>query len=117
VSGTDFEYAKLLGGTVKLLGVAKGDPATGRISAFVSPCFVPTDNTLASINGATNAVQILSANMQKSVLVGQGAGRMPTANSCVSDILDIAQVRRSPDLAPCSPLSPLKSQPPVARLF
>ena len=92
MTATDFEYARLQGGTVKLLGVAKADVAAGRISAFVSPCFVPTDNTLASINGATNAVQIVSTNMQSTVLVGQGAGRMPTANSCVSDILDIAQV-------------------------
>ena len=91
VSATDFEYAKLQGGTVKLLGVAKMDAASGRLSAFVSPCFVPTSNVLASINGATNAVQIASTNLQNTVLVGQGAGRMPTANSCVSDILDIAQ--------------------------
>ncbi|EOD26533.1 hypothetical protein EMIHUDRAFT_427023, partial [Emiliania huxleyi CCMP1516] len=62
---------------------------TDRLSAFVSPCFVPTSNTLASISGATNAVQIGSANLGSTVLVGQGAGRLPTANSCVSDILDI----------------------------
>lgn len=91
VGATDFEYAALQGGTVKLLGVVKMDQQNKRLSAFVSPCFVPTSNTLASINGATNAVQIASTNLQNTVLVGQGAGRMPTANSCVSDILDIAQ--------------------------
>ena len=92
VTTTDFEYAHLQGGTVKLLGVAKLDqPGGHRISAFVSPVYVPKSNTLASINGATNAVQITSGSMQSSVFVGQGAGRFPTANSCVSDILDIAQ--------------------------
>lgn len=92
VTTTDFEYAQLQGGTVKLLGVAKLDrPGGDRISAFVSPVYVPKSNTLASINGATNAVQITSQSMQSSVFVGQGAGRFPTANSCVSDILDIAQ--------------------------
>mmetsp|Transcript_24943 Transcript_24943/g.53871 ORF Transcript_24943/g.53871 Transcript_24943/m.53871 type:complete len:476 (-) Transcript_24943:359-1786(-) len=92
VTATDFEYARLQGGTVKLLGVAKLDePGGKRISAFVSPVFVPSTNTLASINGATNAIQISSQSMVSSVFVGQGAGRFPTANSCVSDILDIVQ--------------------------
>ena len=42
---------------------------------------------------------------QGSVFVGQGAGRFPTANSCVSDILEIAQAppRYSPRYSPRSP--------------
>jgi len=103
VTATDFEYAALQGGTVKLLGVAKRDG--DRLSAFVSPCFVPTSNTLASISGATNAVQIGSANLGSTVLVGQGAGRLPTANSCVSDILDIAQGTSAAPF-PKQPLTP-----------
>ncbi|KAL1530476.1 hypothetical protein AB1Y20_001378 [Prymnesium parvum] len=95
VTSTDFEYAKLLVGTVKLLGVAKLDKGGKKISAFVSPCFVPTQNTLSSISGATNAVQVSSTSLQQSVFVGQGAGRYPTANSCVSDILAICQGQTS----------------------
>jgi len=92
VSSIDFEYAGLIGGTVKLLGIAKLDAAdSNRISAFVAPVFVPADSTLHNINGATNAVMIDSKSLQQSVFVGQGAGRYPTANSCVSDILAIAQ--------------------------
>ena len=97
VTSTDFEYAALIGGTVKLLGIAKLDQAdSSRISAFVSPVFVPSSSTLSNINGATNAVQISSTSLQSSVFVGQGAGRFPTANSCVSDILAIAMGDRSP---------------------
>jgi len=96
VTATDFEYASLIDGTVKLLGVAKLDkPGGDRISAFVSPCFVPGTNTLSSISGATNAVQISSSSLQQSIFVGQGAGRFPTANSCVSDILSICQGQTS----------------------
>lgn len=92
IQATDFEYAKAIGGTVKILGVAKVDPEDKtRISAFVSPMFVPEDSVLHNINGATNAVMIDSSSLQQSVFVGQGAGRYPTANSCVSDILAIAQ--------------------------
>jgi len=91
ITSTDFEYAKQLGGTVKLLGIAKADLEANKLSAFVSPVFVPNEDTLASISGATNAVQIQSKSLINSVLVGQGAGRFPTANSCVSDIIDICQ--------------------------
>ena len=90
VTSTDFEYAKLLDGTVKLLGIAK-IVGEDRISAFVSPVFVPETSTLAGVNGATNAVQVSSSSLQSSVFVGQGAGRFPTANSCVTDILDICR--------------------------
>jgi len=91
VTAIDFEYANSLDGTIKLLGIAKLDAAKSKVSAFVSPVFVPEASTLASISGATNAIQVSSSSLQQSTLVGQGAGRFPTANSCVSDILDILQ--------------------------
>lgn len=89
VTTTDFEYAHKEGGTIKLLGVAK-KVADDQVTAFVSPVFVPESNTLATVNGATNAVEVLSSSLQSSVYVGQGAGRYPTANSCISDIVAIA---------------------------
>jgi homoserine dehydrogenase len=85
----DFEYARMQGGTIKLLGCAS--KADGKLTAFVSPAFVPESNLLHGIGGATNAVQLISTNLRESLLVGQGAGRYPTANSCVSDLLAIAQ--------------------------
>jgi len=92
ITPTDFEYARSLDGTIKLLGVAKLDaPGGSRVSAFVSPVFVPGANTLAAISGATNAIEVTSASLQSSIFVGQGAGRFPTANACVSDVLDIAR--------------------------
>ena len=36
-----------------------------------------------------------SISLQESTFVGQGAGRFPTANSCVSDILAICQGQTS----------------------
>lgn len=89
VTSTDFEYAKMQGGTIKLLGVARveGD----RLNAYVSPVLVPESNQLFGISGATNAVQIISKYLAETVLTGQGAGRYPTANSCVSDLLQIVQ--------------------------
>ena len=40
VTPIDFEYAKSLGGTVKLLGVAKRSEDGSKLSAFVSPVYV-----------------------------------------------------------------------------
>ena len=57
VTAADFEYARSLGSTIKLLGVAKLD-GSGSLSAYVSPCLVPRSSTLASINGATNAIEV-----------------------------------------------------------
>jgi len=86
----DFEYAAMLGGTIKLLGVAK-KVSDDSVAAFVSPAYVSNDDVLSSISGATNAVEIVSSNLQSSTYSGQGAGRFPTANSCVNDIVKVAR--------------------------
>mmetsp|Transcript_1107 Transcript_1107/g.1811 ORF Transcript_1107/g.1811 Transcript_1107/m.1811 type:complete len:471 (-) Transcript_1107:196-1608(-) len=86
----DFDYAKMMGGTIKLLGVSKKIDET-RVAAFVSPCYVSNDDSLANVNGATNAVEVISDNLQSSTYIGQGAGRFPTANSCINDIVSLAK--------------------------
>lgn len=92
IKQVDFEYAKQqLGGTIKLLGVAEMSGEGHELTAYVTPAFVPDGNTLAVIDDAINAVEIKSENLQSSLLVGRGAGRFPTANSCVSDIVGCAR--------------------------
>lgn len=91
----DFEYATMLGGTIKLLGVAEKSEA-GEVSAFVSPCYVANDDPLSSVNGATNAIEVVSDNLVSSVYIGQGAGRYPTANSCINDIVALAKGDTTP---------------------
>ena len=101
----DFEYAKMLGGTIKLLGVA-GKNDDGMISAFVSPCYVTNDDPLSSVNGATNAIEVVSSNLVSSIYIGQGAGRYPTANSCINDIVALAKGDKTP--LPFNPMSETK---------
>jgi len=91
VSSNDFAYAKQMNCTVKLLGVAR--MVDNRLSVFVSPMMVPLDNAVGTTSGATNIVEIRSESLQSSSFVGQGAGRFPTANSVMSDILAVAQGR------------------------
>jgi len=95
LSKLDFEYAKMMGGTIKLVGVAK-KVTDDSIAAFVSPCYVTSDDSLSSVNGATNAVEVLSSNLQSATYIGQGAGRYPTANSCINDIVALAKGDKSP---------------------
>ena len=94
VQKIDFEYAKFLHSTIKLLAVAQKNK--NKISIFVSPAVVNFKNEIAKIGGATNAIEINSQNLQKSFLAGPGAGRRPTANSVVADIFRIAKNLNSP---------------------
>jgi homoserine dehydrogenase len=100
LSKLDFEYAKMMGGTIKLIGVAK-QVSEGKVAGFVSPCYVTGSDSLASVNGATNAIEVLSDNCQATTYIGQGAGRYPTANSCVNDIIALAKGDETP--APFNP--------------
>ncbi|KAI9920823.1 hypothetical protein PsorP6_001545 [Peronosclerospora sorghi] len=98
VSSVDFEYAKMMDSTIKLLGVAKlvraGDEKTGNaqeVAVYVSPVVVNRNNVIASIGGATNLVNVRSNNLDSSAYVGPGAGRFPTANSVMNDIIQLAR--------------------------
>jgi len=92
----DFEYAKRLGGTIKLMGVAKVVDGGDSVAAFVSPTYVNSDETLAAVSDATNAIEVISKNLQSSIYIGQGAGRFPTANSCINDIVALAKGDKTP---------------------
>lgn len=108
VTGDDFDYAKLLNCTIKLVGVAErregpetsastavaaasgaAEPAAV-VSAFVSPVLVPRDSTLGAVGGVDNMVLVGSKNLREVSFRGPGAGRFATANSVVSDMLAIA---------------------------
>lgn len=94
ITDSDFAYAKQLNGTIKILTIA--EKTENDYSIYVSPMIVPKTNALAKISGATNAISIQSEFLKETVLVGQGAGRFPTANAVVSDILSIAQEIKTP---------------------
>uniref|UniRef100_A0A7S4ALR0 Homoserine dehydrogenase n=2 Tax=Pseudo-nitzschia australis TaxID=44445 RepID=A0A7S4ALR0_9STRA len=91
----DFQYAKMMGGTIKLVGVAKA-VSDGKVAAFVSPAYITQSDSLFSVSGATNAVELISKNLQTTTLIGQGAGRFPTANSCINDIVSLAKGDKTP---------------------
>jgi homoserine dehydrogenase len=95
LSKLDFEYAKMMGGSIKLVGVAD-TLKDGKVTAYVSPCYVSSDDSLYAVNGATNAVELVSKNLVCTTLIGEGAGRYPTANSCISDMVALAKGDKTP---------------------
>jgi homoserine dehydrogenase len=90
LSAVDFEYAKLLKSTIKLIGTAQLNH-DGSLAVFVSPNVVPVSSPLSSAKGPGNMVLVTSENMKLSTFAGPGAGRFPTANSVVNDVIRLAQ--------------------------
>jgi len=85
----DIEFAREINSRIKLICFAQR--IDGDIYATVCPMMVKNDNFLSDINGATNAVNIISKYAGKHILVGAGAGSTETASSIVADIVFIAR--------------------------
>jgi homoserine dehydrogenase len=91
VSPIDIAYARDLGYTIKLLGLAKSGERG--LEARVHPALVPQDALLANIKDEFNAVEIVGDAAGPQVYTGRGAGASPTASAVVSDLLYQAERR------------------------
>ncbi len=81
----DFETARLLGYTIKLLAIGKKEG--NRIEVRVHPTMIPNTHPLASVRGVFNAIFLTGHAVDDIMLYGRGAGCMPTASAVVSDIV------------------------------
>ncbi len=88
ISKKDFDLAKEMGFSIKLLGRAKllNDKS---LSINVSPYLISLDNPLSQVDGVLNAVEIKGDLVGELMLIGAGAGPKPTASSILGDILTI----------------------------
>lgn len=98
ITSVDFAYAKTLKSTIKLLGTANMN-ADGTLAVFVSPTMVPLSSPLASAKGPGNMVLLNSENNTMSTFAGPGAGRYPTANSVINDLVRLSQDKALPPFA------------------
>jgi homoserine dehydrogenase len=85
----DIAYARELGYCVKLLALAKR--VEDALDVRVHPALVAAQNELASVQGAYNAVLIQGDMVGRNMLVGRGAGALPTASAVVGDVVDVAR--------------------------
>jgi homoserine dehydrogenase len=96
VSSDDFESARALGCTIKLLSICERittDEDQQRVSARVYPALVPLTHPLATVNGAFNAVVVEAEAAGRLMFYGQGAGGAPTASAVMGDLVMAARNR------------------------
>jgi homoserine dehydrogenase len=96
VSAEDFDSARSLGCTIKLLAICERlttDDGQERVSARVYPALVPLDHPLAAVNGAFNAVVVEAEAAGRLMFYGQGAGGAPTASAVMGDVVMAARNR------------------------
>lgn len=87
ITPEDFAYAKRLGCAVKLVGTSR--MGGSRAGIFVCPMLVPESSPLYAVNDVYNAVMVNGRTLGKVMFYGSGAGKLPTANAVVSDVVEI----------------------------
>lgn len=89
ITAKDMRYAKELGCTIKLLGIAKN--TENGIEVKVHPTLIPEHHPLAAVNDAFNAVFVHGDAVDDAMFYGRGAGALPTGSAVVGDIMDVAR--------------------------
>lgn len=89
VTPEDIQCAREFGYRIKLLAVAKFDGQA--LDVRVHPAMIPASHSMANINGVLNAVRVCDNYMEENILVGHGAGALPTGSAVVGDIVEISR--------------------------
>jgi len=98
ISDLDIAMANEFGYRIKMIGLARR--GVGGLDVRAHPMLVPLHHLLASVEGASNAIFISGSAVGEVMLVGPGAGQMPTASAVVGDLINLASALRLPDFAP-----------------
>lgn len=83
----DVKIAQRAGYRIKLLGRALRMPGGG-CTAYVAPHLIPEEHPLAHVEDVYNAVVVRGNAAGDVMFYGKGAGELPTASACVSDVLE-----------------------------
>jgi homoserine dehydrogenase len=87
----DFAFAERFGFTLKHLGI--GHDRGDNVELRVHPALVRKTSVLANVDGVLNGMFVMGRALGPCLLVGRGAGDMPTAVSVVADLVDVARAR------------------------
>ena len=87
VQPDDLAYAKELGLSLKLLGVA--ERFENGITVRVFPCFLYPGHPLSPIGGPFNAVMVQAPEITEVTMSGPGAGGIETASAVLGDLVSV----------------------------
>lgn len=93
ISQVDFEYARLLRHTIRL--VCGAQQTQDGLILYVRPALIPTSTILAGVQGAYNAVWVKGQYGADTFYYGRGAGPNPTGVAVVSDLMRVAREIRN----------------------
>ncbi|MEY2907784.1 MAG: hypothetical protein RLZZ602_307 [Pseudomonadota bacterium] len=89
VAPEDLKFAAELGYRIKHLGIARRDG--DRVDLRVHPTLIPQSKQIANVDGVLNTVMVKADAVGELVLVGPGAGSLPTASAVCGDLVDLAR--------------------------
>lgn len=92
ITAEDVAFAEKLGYAIKLIGHSKKDGDA--VYAAVFPAFVPKSSPLAGINDVFNGIIVRGDDLGEVMFYGRGAGKLPTANAVVADVVDAIKHKR-----------------------
>jgi homoserine dehydrogenase len=90
LTAQDLRYAEELGYRIKLLGIARRNPAG--IEMRVHPTLIPKRRLIANVEGVMNAVLVSGDAVGATLYYGAGAGAEPTASAVVADLVDVTRL-------------------------
>lgn len=85
ISIDDIKLADEFGYKIKLLATFKPGQQT------VYPALIKKSEQVAQVDGAFNAILFNASNAGLSLIIGAGAGSIPTASAIVADLVDVAR--------------------------
>jgi len=103
ISPMDFQYARQLKHTIRLVCGARSTPSG--LILFVRPALIPSETILAGVQGAYNAVWVKGKYGEDTFYYGWGAGARPTGVAVVSDLMRVAREIRGGSPARMSPFA------------
>ena len=89
ITATDFQYAKAMGRSIKLLASSKQVGNT--YSCMVAPFMLSAEHPLCGVNDVFNAVFVHGNMLGDGMFYGSGAGKLPTASAVVADVVDMVR--------------------------
>lgn len=89
ITSEDIECAQEFGYRIKLLAISKYDGQA--IDIRVHPAMIPIAHPMANVNGSLNAIRVCDDMMEENILIGHGAGALPTGSAVVGDVVEIAR--------------------------